>query len=365
MKSQRPSKEMSYTKPSNITYFQPASPRSVKKQESVPSLIYIVGTGGTIAGTASSATSASYAPSKLNVAQLIETMPDIKKFDEEIQTVDLFHINSEDISAQDWLRMAKEVNNLLQLSDVKGVVITHGTDTLEETAYFLDLAIKSDKPVVLVGSMRASTSLSADGPLNLFNALSVVHSPDACGRGVMVMMNDTIYDGRDVTKCNTTQINTFDSRNSGSIGHVNFGKVEFEKRVTRKHTTETPFEISNLDDLPTVEIVYEYAGSKGAGLKSAIKRKPDGIVIAGVGDGNLPAPDRALLAHAKELGIRIIRSSRTGSGRVTADSNEPAYVNNDLIAGDNLNPQKARILLMLSLTLTRQVNEIRNNFSLY
>lgn len=243
--------------------------------------------------------------------------------------------------------------------------ITHGTDTLEETAYFLDLVVKSDKPVVVVGSMRASTSMSADGPLNLFNAVAVVHAAESAGRGVMVMMNDTIYDGRDVTKSNTTQVNTFNSPNSGPIGHVNYGKVTFERRVERKNTTETPFDISNLDDLPTVEIVYEYAGSKGGVLKAVIAQKPDGIVIAGSGDGNLTAPDKALLKYAGDAGIQIIRSSRTGSGRVTETDIDYPNAENGTVAGDNLNPQKARILLMLSLTNTRQVSEIRKHFSLY
>lgn len=355
-------KSISIYSNSNITQFPSAKPQ-LTNSEAEPHSIYIVGTGGTIAGTASSSTSANYTPSMLSVESLVKSIPALEDIGEELHAFNLFQICSEDLTTQHWLQLAKKVNELLSLHDVRGVVITHGTDTLEETAYFLDLVVKSTKPVVIVGSMRASTSLSADGSLNLFNALSLVHSPDADGRGVMVLMNDTIYDARDVTKTNTTMVNTFSSPNSGPLGHINYGKVKFEKRVERHHTIETSFDVSELNDLPKVEIVYEYAGSSGSILKAAIASKPDGIVIAGMGDGNLASSDRALLRYAAEAGIQIVRSSRTGSGSVSElDKSHPQA---NLIAGDNLNPQKARILLMLSLALSRQVNDIRKNFSLY
>ena len=351
-----------------VTHFRKSSTPAFKKKtqsEAAPSSIYIVGTGGTIAGTAASSTAATYAPSQLSVEQVIAAIPAITDFEENIHASNLFQVNSEDMTSQLWLQLAKRVNTLLASPDVKGVVITHGTDTLEETAYFLDLVVKSNKPVVIVGSMRASTSMSADGPLNLYNALAVIHAPESAGRGVMVMMNDTIYDARDVTKCNTTQLNTFNSPNSGPIGHVTYGKIKFEKRVERKNTTETTFDVSDLNELPTVEIVYEYAGSTGKLLKAAIALKPDGIVIAGSGDGNLHARDKALLRYASEAGIQIARSSRTGSGSVTETDIDYPNTENGTVAADNLNPQKARILLMLSLTQTKQACEIRKNFSLY
>lgn len=349
---------------SSATQFQPASPvvNDAVKPETAPSSIYVVGTGGTIVGVAATATTATYAPSQMSIADVLAGMPELKDFEEKINAFNLFKVDSNDMTTQHWLQLAKKVNELLISPDVKGVVITHGTDTLEETAYFLDLVVKSDKPVVIVGAMRAATSMSADGPLNLYNALAVIHSPESKGRGVMVVMNDTIYDGRDVTKTNTTQVNTFNAPNAGPIGHVIYGRVGFERQVTRKNTTETPFDISNLNELPTVEIVYEHAGTTGKVLKAVVAQQPDGIVIAGMGDGNVHASDKAFLRFAREeLGISIVRSSRTGSGRVTD-------VDNDLkeyIPADNLNPQKARILLMLSLTKTKLANEIRNNFTRY
>jgi L-asparaginase len=343
-------------------------PANDEKQASSSSLnpktTYIVATGGTIAGTSSSPTSANYDAGKLSVKELITAIPDLKCY-EHLEAIDLFQIDSSDITTEHWLTLAKKVNALLNLPDTKSVVITHGTDTLEETAYFLDLVIKSKKPVVLVGSMRAATSLSADGPLNLFNALAVANSPESVGRGVLVVMNDTVFDARDVTKTKTTQVNSFSSPNTGALAYVNYGVVSFEKQATRKNTIDTPFDVSQIDKLPEVEILYEYAGSSGKLLKAAIELNPDGIVIAGTGDGNIPCQDKALMKYARDKGIQIIRSSRTGSGRVTYDSVDQLDSEIGLIAGDNLTPQKARILLMLSLTQTKNVKEIRYNFGVF
>lgn len=356
-----------YANATPFSQFKPAVIQldSAAKVETAPSSIYIVATGGTIAGAATSSVSATYEAGKLSVEQLTAAIPGLDNFDEDIHTLNLYHIDSSDVTISHWLQLAKKINELLKNDDIKGVVITHGTDTMEETAYFLDLVVKSDKPVVLVGSMRAATSLSPDGPLNLFNAISLIHSDEAKGRGVMVLMNDTIFDGRDVTKCNTSQTNTFSAPNSGPIGHVNYGEVEFHKNATRKHTHETTFDVDALSDLPNVEIVYEYAGSRGNVLKAVIAQKPEGIIIAGTGCGNVTAADKALLRYAREAGIQIIRSSRTGSGKVTYNNVDGLDAEIGLIAGDNLNPQKARILLMLSLTQTKVVEEIRKNFATY
>jgi L-asparaginase len=328
--------------------------------------IVIVGTGGTIAGTSKGLSDSSlYTAGTLKLQELMESVPELKNFNK-LEAKDLFNIDSSDITPKHWLQLAKEVNALLERPDVKGVVITHGTDTLEETAYFLDLVIKSKKPVVLVGSMRPATSLSPDGPMNLLNAMHVVNAAEAPGRGVLAVINDTIFDARDVTKTHTTHLNTFSAPNSGPVGSVTNGKVRFNKKVERKHTDETPFNIDSLEDLPNVEIVYEYAGSEKV-LKAVIDLKPDGIVIAGTGDGNMTAADKALMQYAREQGIEIIRSSRTGSGEVTYDNVDQLDSKLGLIPGDNLNPQKARILLMLSL-LQRKLEpdvDIKQNFRLF
>lgn len=324
--------------------------------------IYLIGTGGTIAGAGESATASAYKAGKVNIDELTNRIPALREIDARLKSRDLFHIDSSDITVENWLHLARTVNELLQKPGAQGVVITHGTDTLEETAYFLDLVVKSDKPVVLVGAMRASTSLSADGPINLYNAVCVANSAEAVGKGVLVVINDTIFDARDVTKTNTTRVCTFDAPNSGPLGSVHYGRVQFNKQVVRKHTIDTPFDVSELDTLPNVEIIYEHACQTGAVLKAVIASNPEGIVIAGTGDGSVPLRDKLLLQQAREKGIQIIRSSRTGSGYVTEDGLDRLDTTLGLIAGDNLSPQKARILLMLSLTKTKECSEIKGHF---
>lgn len=326
-------------------------------------LIYIIGTGGTIAGSATSATSSSYQSGKLSEAQLTTAIPAIKKL-AQIKTLDLFQIDSADITLTDWIKLAKTVDLLIKKPDVKGIVITHGTDTMEETAYFLDLVIKTVKPIVLVGSMRPATSISADGPLNLYNAIAVAASPNSIGKGVLVVMNDQIYDARDVTKTNTTRVDTFRSRNTGPLGLVDFGKVRYYKTAIDV-THATPFTVSDLNNLPKVEIIYEYAGTDGQLFQYAINSGVSGIVFAGSGDGNIAAPERQLLKSARDKGIIIVRSSRTGSGKVTYN-----YVHNldsllGLIPADDLNPQKARVLLLLALTKTHDPKQISQFFALF
>lgn len=323
--------------------------------------IYIIGTGGTIAGNAATKTSLSYESGKLNTFQLTQEIPDIKKFGT-IKTIDLFHIDSSDITIENWLLLAKTINELLQQSHIKSIVVTHGTDTLEETAYFLNLVIKSHKPVVLVGSMRPASSISPDGPINLYNALAVAASPESLGKGVLVTMNDQIFNARDVTKTHTTNVDTFKSLNTAPLGHVNFGEVNYQKTSIRKNTLDTPFDVSQLTDLPRVEIIYEYAGTNGCLLEYAIKTRVDGIIIAGSGNGNMAESERNLLKKAREQGINIVRSSRTGSGNVTYNAVQQLDSEFGLIPADNLNPQKARILLMLALTLTSESEQIYRYF---
>lgn len=328
-------------------------------------IIYVIGTGGTIVGTAASSVEQTYQPSTLSVANVIEKMPELQNLGNHIEIVDLFRVNSEDLTDEHWLKLARCINQLLANDNAKGVVVTHGTDTLEETAYFLNLVIKSDKPVVIVGAMRPATSLSADGPMNLYNAMAIVHAPDSNNRGVMVILNDTIFDARNVTKTNTTQPNTFASPNGGPIGHVYCGKVTFERKVTRKHTRETPFDISQIEQLPKVNILYGHAGMDGCLMEALAQQKPAGIVYAGVGDGNLHATVKAKLKYLNDRGIIVVRSSRTGSGYVTLTNDDFPATPSGTISANNLNPQKARILLMLTLTQSHRLEDIHQNYMRY
>lgn len=317
----------------------------------------VITTGGTIAGSANSAISGTYQAATLSGAELIkQSIPDIGKLRLDIEVCEFMRVDSSDITIQQLLNLAKRVNSFLDEDSVKGIVITHGTDTLEETSYFLNLVVKSRKPVVLVGSMRPSTSLSPDGPMNLYNALSIINNPGAVGRGVMVLMNDTVFGGRDVTKTNTTEVNAFVAPNSGPIGKAHAGQIRFNTHVDRLHTIQTKFDISAVEELPEVEVIYECLGSNGKQLRRAIHDPlpPAGIVIAGTGDGNIPFKDKELLEVARQKGIHIVRSSRTGSGEVTKDGVDMLDTKIGLIPADNLNPQKARILLMLSLAHMQQ-----------
>lgn len=260
--------------------------------------------------------------------------------------------------------MAKRVNELLAQDDVDGIVITHGTDTLEETAYFLDLTVKSDKPVVIVGAMRPSTAMSADGPVNLYNAVVTATDEDSQGRGVLVAMNDTIFDARDVTKTNTTSVSTFQSPNFGPLGYIHNSDAKYQRSPERKHTTETTFDVSKLDKLPQVGIVYNYANASSLPVKAFVDAKFDGIVSAGVGNGNLYHTVFDELEKASKDGILVVRSSRTPTGSTTLD----AEVDDDkygFVASGTLNPQKARILLMLSLTQTKNYQDIQKMFQHY
>jgi len=261
-----------------------------------------------------------------------------------------------------WLKLAKRVNEVLA-GDTDGVVITHGTDTMEETAYFLSLVVTSDKPVVLVGSMRPATAIGADDPANLYNAVALAADPDAHGKGPLVILNDTIHYGRETQKTHTTHLDTFRSLNRGPAGVMNTGKAFFYNQETARRGG---FAVDNLtvDNLPYVEIVYSYANFGGGTIDDIVKRGAKGIILAGVGDGNTTDAALDALQRAAKAGVVVVRSSRVGSGIV--DRN--VEVNDDklgFITAMELSPQKARILLMLGLTRTKDLKELQELFNQY
>lgn len=237
-------------------------------------------------------------------------------------------------------------------------MITHGTDTMEETAYFLDLTVKCNKPVVLVGAMRPSTSMSADGPFNLYNAVVTAADKQSANRGVLVVMNDTVMDGRDVTKTNTTDVATFKAVNYGPLGYIHNGKIDYQRTPERKHTTSTPFDVSKLTALPKVGIVYNYANASDLPAKALVDAGYDGIVSAGVGNGNLYKTVFDTLATAAHNGTVVVRSSRVPTGATTQDA-EVDDAKYGFVASGTLNPQKARVLLQLALTQTKDQNRSR------
>lgn len=322
--------------------------------------VHILATGGTIAGTGQSNTQSNYQAGKVAIDSLIAAVPELKNV-ADVAGEQVVKIGSQDMNDEVWLTLAKRVNALLAQDDVDGIVITHGTDTMEETAYFLNLTVKSDKPVVLVGAMRPSTAMSADGPMNLYNAVVTAAAPQSKGRGVMVAMNDTVLDARDVTKTNTTGVQTFAAPNFGPLGYIHNGKIDYQRSPTRLHTSKTPFDVSKLDKLPQVGIVYSYANASDLPAKAMIDAKFDGIVSAGVGNGNLYHTLFETLANARTQGVAVVRSARVPSGATTLDA-EIDDAKYGFVAAGSLNPQKARVLLMLSLTQSKEPAQIQQYF---
>jgi len=327
--------------------------------------IKVLATGGTIAGAQTSTAEAGYKSGSFSVNDLIKAVPTMTNI-AVLSGEQVANIGSQTMNHEVWLKLAARVNEALKSSETDGVVITHGTDTMEETGYFLSLVVKSDKPVVLVGSMRPATAISADGPINLYNAVALAARAEAKGRGPLVILNDTIHYARESQKTHTTRMDTFASPNRGIAGMMNTGKAYFYSPNTARHTTKSDFSLDGLtlEGLPYVEIVYSYANFGGGPIEDAVKRGAKGIILAGVGDGNTTDAALAALKQAAKAGVVVARSARVGSGIV--DRN--VEVNDDelgFITAMELSPQKARILLMLGLTRTKDLKQLQKLFTEY
>ena len=325
--------------------------------------VYILATGGTIAGTGTSSTAANYKPGDIGVEQLLAAVPELSNI-AQVKGEQVVNISSQDMTNQIWLTLAKRINEILSQEETAGVVITHGTDTMEETAYFLNLTIKSNKPVVLTGSMRPSTALSADGPRNLYNAVACAVAPESKGQGVLLVLDDRILSADDVTKTHTLHVSTFQSPNYGPIGYMYGGKPIFVRSSHKRHTLHSEFDVHAINDLPRVEVILGYAGANDLFVQAAVQADVKGIVYAGMGNGNPPTDVIDALGDAAKQGIVVVRAARLPSGPST-QGNE---VDDDLFgfaASWMLNPQKARILLMLALTKTSDYREIQRMFLEY
>ena len=339
--------------------------------------VYILATGGTIAGAGGSATKTQYSAGQVAIGTLLDAVPAIKDI-ANVEGEQVVNIGSQDMSDDVWLVLAKRVKELLSRGDVNGVVITHGTDTMEETAFFLSLTVKSDKPVVLVGAMRPSTAISADGPANLYNAVVTAASSASKNRGVLVCMNGKVYGAADVTKTNTTSVETFQSPNSGALGYIHNGEVfyyhapscgndctDYVHKGSLSNESRTPyFNVEGLYSLPKVGIAYGYSNVQGDVVEMMIEKGYKGIVYAGVGNGNIHKNVFPMLEKARKDGIVVVRSSRVPTGATTLD----AEVDDNkyrFVASWGLNPQKARILLMLALTKTDDWKTIQKYFNNY
>lgn len=315
-------------------------------QDKLP-LVKVVATGGTIANTPSG---------RLDAGEVAEAIPALKKV-ARLEVEEVFRVGSSSITMDNWLTLARRINSILAGEpDVKGIVVTHGSNTVEETGYFLSLTVKSDKPVVLTAAQRQFTTLSSDSPKNFLQAVRVAASDDARGKGALVVANDMIHAARDVSKNITYRVETYSSRDIGALGFVDDDRITFY-RVPVKQAT--PFDIGALQKLPRVDIIYTYAGADGAMIEAAVAQGAEGIVIAGFPTGSgTPVMDETILRIAAK-GIPVVMTNRGGMGRVT--DTRPRE-KRPLVFGDNLTPVKARILLMLALTTTQDRSEIQRIF---
>jgi L-asparaginase len=339
-----------------------ASVQFAQAQNKKPNIV-ILATGGTIAGAAATGTQSGYTSGAVTIDAMLAAVPGIKDL-ANIKGEQIANVGSQDMTFDIMLTVAKRINELLATNDVDGIVVTHGTDTMEETAFFLNLVVRSDKPVVLVGSMRPSTAISADGPLNLYNAVGVARDPRARGRGVLVVMNDWIHGAHSLTKTSTTDVQTFMSPLRGLVGVAAYGNNDFYNAPPWKHTTTSEFDISNTTKLPRVDVVFACADMSPDLIDASVHNGAKGIIIAGVGNGNMNKASVEAASKAVKKDVVVVRSSRVALGTVGRN----VEVNDDqlgFVASDELNPQKSRILLSLALLKPRTAPQIQELFATY
>ncbi|MGJ7570505.1 asparaginase [Variovorax sp. RB2P76] len=328
-------------------------------QQALPNVV-ILATGGTIAGAGASAVnSATYAAAKVGVEKLIAGLPELSKV-ANVRGEQVFQVASESLTNDNLLTLAKRVSALSKQPDVDGIVITHGTDTLEETAYFLTLTVHTAKPIVVVGSMRPGTALSADGALNLYDAVNVAGSKDAMGKGVLVTMNDNIDSGRDVSKNVNIKTSAFSSQ-WGPLGMVVEGKNYWFRAPVKRHTMNSEFDIDSISALPPVEIAMGYEGVSSVAIDAIAKSGVKALIHGGTGNGSVADRIVPNLQKARADGVIVIRSSRVPDGFVIRNAEQPDDKYDWVVAHD-LRPQKARILAMVALTKTSDTKELQRIF---
>lgn len=350
---------LSVALPGSQAHAQESAASAPSSTKSLPRVM-VLATGGTIAGAGASAVnSATYAAAKVPVDKLIAAVPEISKI-AQVKGEQVFQIASESFTDQHLLTLARRVAALAAQGDVDGIVITHGTDTLEETAYFLNLVVHTDKPIVVVGSMRPSTSLSADGALNLYDAVSVAGSKDAAGHGVLVTMNDEIQSGRDVSKSINIKTEAFKSQ-WGPLGMVVEGKNYWFRAPVKRHTMQSEFNINDIKELPLVEIAYGYGNVQPTTLQALGQSGVKAIIHAGTGNGSVADRIVPVLQGLRAKGIQIIRSARVPDGFVLRNAEQPDDKYDWVVAHD-LRPQKARILAAVALTKTTDTKELQRIF---
>ncbi|MBO4288644.1 MAG: asparaginase [Lachnospiraceae bacterium] len=321
-----------------------------------PGTVVVLATGGTIAGVGETGKSTVYASGQISGDDLVAAIPEIRNV-ANVETVQVCNINSDDITDAHWIRMAKLINVLARKENVAGFVITHGTDTMEETAYFLNLTVKTVKPVVLTGSMRPATAFSADGPMNLYQSICVASNPISCGRGVLMVFSDNVYSARSVVKSSSYSMTAMSGGTIGAIGIVRDGEVYYYETTAKTHTVNTEFDVIGIDALPKVSVVFFHADADVGMLEYAVQHS-DGVVLAGAGAGEFSLAYKAVI---EKLTVPLVVSTRIEDGIITQKS----LMCPNTVAANNLQPQKAAVLLRLALTITKDHDELVRIFSTY
>ena len=326
-------------------------------------LIYVLGTGGTIQSKGDTRMVLNdYRAGRVDISELVDALPELASI-ARVHAVQIKNIGSPSMTPDIWKELAETINELAEENpDIDGFVLTHGTNTTEETAYFLHLTVKTDKPVIVVGAQRPSTAISGDGPINLFNAVLVAASPDAQGKGVMIAMNQQINGAREGTKTSAYKVEAFQSRDIGLLGVVDPDGVHFYRDPVRRHTILSEFNVALVTEFPRVDVVSSYSGAPADVIDWMVENGVKGIVVAGHGAGGYSPEQAEALKRAVEKGVTVVAASRTGSGRVIAGSR---MLEAGIIAGDNLLPHKARILLQLALASGLRGQDLTRVFDQY
>ena len=328
--------------------------------------VYLIGTGGSISFVGRERTdfiNYSYDNRHFTIQELLDRVPEVNQF-AEVLPEQFLNLGSPDVLPSHWLELARRINQVFREDpQAAGVAVTHGTATLEETAYFLNLTVKSDKPVVVTGAMRPPTAMGTDSDVNLMDCIRVAAAANAGGRGVLTVMNNQIQAAREVTKTNSYRLETFRAHDLGLLGYADAdGQVVFYRESTRNHTASTEFDVSALAELPRVDIVYSYAGADGLLLEALTEAGVPGIVAAGLGSGGSPPAFTAALRAARDRGVIVVIATQVGSGRVSLTRR---FQEDGFVVADNLEPKKARILLMAALTRTSEPAEVQRMMLTY
>lgn len=323
--------------------------------------IMVIATGGTIVGTGAVGKSKLYEAGQINIDEIIETIGDINEI-AKVEAIQMFNVDSNDLTLDNWIELKNLINEVALREDINGIVITHGTDTLDETAFFLNLVCETSKPIVITGAMRPATATSPDGPMNLYQAIALASSDDAVGMGVVAVFSNTIYSSRDIQKENNFKTDAFSKKDFGCLGYMLDEKPYLFSKTFKRHTYTSEFPGWHIEKLPKVGISYFYVGAPADDLL-LIARDKEGMVIVGSGTGNYSKEWIKAIEKLIEKGKVIVRASRVNNGMVF----ENIYFDpsNRCISANTLTGPKARVLLMLALSVTKNINEIKRIFGEY